>query len=714
MSSSNEPDSLAELDALLSYAETQLESLAKQTQLERVLAGAMPDKFAENMQAFSKYLPKIADQFRDYQPNSMQFFCAKSGVANIIDEQLGSALYDDDPIAQCRAQVDDLIANPQFTSLAFSLDEEVTNNFIHTKYMTEIYDLFLEQQKKLAPLTTIPEHLGSMVIFGIGLGYHLTHLLNDITIDHLYICEPNKDLFFASLYTCDWKYILETIDQRDGYIYLNLGVKYQDFTADFINELKDKGSFNAVNSVLYQHYPSESLTDIIRQFSHDFHMVTIGWGFFDDGVISIAHDFANAQQRVPVLKKQAQLPRNWRAVPAFVVANGPSLDHAIDVIKAYQGKAIIFSCGSVLQSLLNQGITPDFHLEIERTKFTYDYLKEFIDNEAMKKINFLTGNVMHPECMQLFKWTGIGFKATEASTIIACDFMDRNENFAQLKFCNPVVANTGLAFACYMGFEEVYLFGVDSGYKDPTHHHSKHSLYYTDDGQEKQSIGNLVRSGEIEVEGNFGGKVFSTAFFNTGRFYLESLLYMFPKVNCYNCSDGAKVSNAIPVYPDDVMLSSHLPDKHQVIDYIKSELYMQRNFTEQAYLDWLAIDKFAEVCDALIGYIDKEFTSRAEIAAALMQQVRYLFSYALTRYRHIYFLLEGSITYIHSVFRMMLYGFADEQATVACLKQAFEVFKIYMTKAKEKYRGVITAIDEQECYLMDLFKEGVTSDKVSG
>ena len=36
-----------------------------------------------------------------------------------------------------------------------------------------------------------------MIIFGIGLGYHLSHLLEDVTIDHLYLCEPNNDWFYA-------------------------------------------------------------------------------------------------------------------------------------------------------------------------------------------------------------------------------------------------------------------------------------------------------------------------------------------------------------------------------------------------------------------------------------------------------------------------------------------------------------------------------------
>ena len=695
-----------ELDEIVAYAEQQMAQFSQKAEREKILARQMPLKFEENIRAFGKYLPKVAEQFRHYRPTELKLFCAASGAANLMDSQSGNPLYGDDPVLQCREQVDRIIAKPQFTSLAFSLNEDVHNTFIHTKYLNEIYHVFLDAQKELEPLTTVPEHLGSAIVFGVGLGYHLKHLLDDVTIDHLYICEPNRDWFFASLYTCDWKEILETIDKRDGYIFFHLGVSYEQFTTDFINELKDKGSFNAVNTLLYQHYPSDQLTQIIQQFNTDFHMVSMGWGFFDDGVISIAHDFANAKNKAPVLKRNAKLPKKWGGVPAFILANGPSLDQAIKAVKAYEGQAITFSCGSALPTLLKHGIIPDFHMALERTKFTYDYYNEFIDHEVMKQINLLTVNIMHPDCLKLFKWSGIGFKTAEPSTIIACDFMDKNQNYVQLRFCNPQVANTALSFASYMGFEEIYLFGVDAGYKDPDHHHSKSSMYYTKDGKQKEALANLVRSGEIVVEGNFGGTVFSPAFFNCGRIHLEHLLASFPKVNCYNCSDGAKINHATALLADDMLLMGDLPNKQAVIDYIKSDLYLPRNFTEEEYITWIAVDKFSEICDKLTSYVDKSFTTRAELATALMQQVRYLFSYAYTRYRHLYFLLEGSITYVQSVFRMVLYGFADEDATVEVMHKAIEIFKVYMHEAKKKYQRVLEEVDEQECYLMSMLKEG--------
>ncbi|MFT4925429.1 MAG: hypothetical protein ACI8WB_001522 [Phenylobacterium sp.] len=701
----------AQLDEMLIFAEEQVNKLSQKTKLEKQLVKEMPIKFEENIQAFIKYLPDVAAEFRHYRPKNLKLYCTPSGVANIIDTKTGDPLYSEDPKQQCREQVDRLIANPQFTSLSFSQDENETNTFIHTKYLAEMYKIFLDAEKVLEPMTTVPDHLGSTILFGIGLGYHMRPFVEDITVDHLYICEPNRDWFFASLYTCDWKYVLETIDERDGNVVLNLGVSYEQFSTDFINELKDKGSFNAVNSLLYQHYPSEDLTKLIDRFHSEFHLLAIGWGFFDDGIISIAHEAANGHNKMPLLSQKANLPKAWGAIPAFMIANGPSLDTAIDTIKAYQGDAVVFSCGSALGSLLKAGIVPDFHVALERTRGTYDFLTEFTDVELLKTINFLTVSIMHPSVPPLFKWTGMALKNAEPSTTLISEFIDGNKTFAQLKYCNPQVANTGLAFISYLGFEEVYMFGVDGGYKDPEHHHSKHSVYYKDNGEEKETLGNYIRSGEIVVDGNFGGKVFSPVFYNTGRVYLGHCLNEFKKqVNCYNCSDGAKIENSTPVRPDDVMLMPNLPDKYKVIEHIKTDSFLDREFDEEVYMQWIAVDKFYEIIDTMVEFVDKEFTSRAELADALKQQVRYLFSYSHTRYRHVYFMMEGSLTYVHAVFRMMLYGFADEQESIKVMHDGIKVFITYMTEAKKKYGRVLEEIDNQDSSLLDMFREQGVSD----
>ncbi|GAA6203414.1 6-hydroxymethylpterin diphosphokinase MptE-like protein [Thalassotalea sp. SU-HH00458] len=697
---------------LLNSAEKNLEKLKKKHQLEQELVEKMQSKFDKNIIAFQKYYPDIAEKFKQDAPQNLPFFCAPSGDANILFGPDSAPLYSEDPVSQCKTQIDIEIANPKFSSLSFTLEDKENreDNFIHSKYLNQIHDVYLENKEKLEPLKQMPDHIGSMIVFGIGLGYHLDYLIEKITIGHLYLCEPSYELFYASLYTCDWSMILKTLDERNGYLHLHIGVSYEQFTTDYINEIKDKGSFNSVNAVLIQHYPSKELRQIIDRFCEEFHLVAIGWGFFDDGVISIAHDYANAKNNIPVLKRDVVLPKKWQNTPAFVVANGPSLDATIETIKAYEKDAIIFSCGSVLPSLIAHNIIPDFHIELERTKLTFDYLNDLIDHEHMKQLNFLTLNIMHPDCPQLFKWTGIGFKPTESSTIIACDFINKNKDFVQMKFSNPAVANTGMSFACYMGFKDIYLFGVDNGYKDRKHHHSKKSLYYTDDGKEKEAIGDIVRAGEIEVEGNFGEPILSTVFFNTSNFYEGKLLENFPQVNCYNCSDGAKIENTYPLRVDDILLAKSNADKSELVEYLKANVFIDREFSEEIYKNCIAVNMFDEICDNLVSYLDKEFDSRAEVLEQLMQQVRYLHSFAYTPYRHIFFMLEGSLTYIQTMFRLMLFDFADEKATLQCVHQSIEIFKTYMHEAKIKYANVLDEVDSHNYNVISMFKEKDTAE----
>jgi hypothetical protein len=693
-----------ELKELESKAAKHFQVLSKQHEFEEKLQENFPKKYSENMAAFKKYLPDVYKQFKNHPKNKIKLTCTKTGVANIFDHKSNTYLYNDDPISQCRDQVDNQIKNPQFTALSFTKDE-AENGFIHTKYMNKLNDTFLKASEELESIKTMPNHLSSMIIFGIGLGYHLSHLLEDVTIDHLYLCEPNNDWFYASLYTADWKYVLEAIDERDGSIYFYLGSSYLEFTNDFIDNLKDKGSFNSVNAVLYQHYPSEELKKLIKTFSEDFHRCAIGWGFYDDGIISLAHDFANGKKQTPLLKKEIKLPKEFSDIPVFVIANGPSLDSAIETIKQLQDQVLVISCGSALQPLLKNGIIPDFNVANERTKNTYHYLDQFFDRDVLKNINFLTTNIMHPDCTDLFKWTGMSLKPAEPATVITGEYIDQNVSFNQLMFSNPVVGNTGTSFSCHMGFTEMYLFGLDFGYEDPSHHHSKDSVYYTDDKDEVENLSKLVRKGEIEIEGNFTEKVYSTTFFNVGKCAAESLLARFPQVNTYNCSKGAKIKGAYPTRLEHVMISNKKLDKEKLIHFIKSELFIERNFNEEEYEYWLDLEKFNHISDKLVDFLDKDFESRAELATALKLQARYLFSYSHTRYRHIYFLLQGSLTYVQSMFRMLMYSFEDEQASLLYVHEAISTFKSFMEEVKDKYQHVLDEVSEHETEVIKFMKE---------
>ena len=68
----------------------------------------------------------------------------------------------------------------------------------------------------------LPEVVKSLIMFGIGLGYQIEALFAQKEVEKLFLCEPNRDFFFASLFAIDWQHILTDADKNNRRIYINI------------------------------------------------------------------------------------------------------------------------------------------------------------------------------------------------------------------------------------------------------------------------------------------------------------------------------------------------------------------------------------------------------------------------------------------------------------------------------------------------------------
>jgi hypothetical protein len=84
---------IEEFDTLLQQAQNQIDKLSNKQKLEQKLQQSMPKVFAENIKAFAKYLPNIAEEFRNYKPQKLDLVCSESGHLNIIDPRTSCLLY---------------------------------------------------------------------------------------------------------------------------------------------------------------------------------------------------------------------------------------------------------------------------------------------------------------------------------------------------------------------------------------------------------------------------------------------------------------------------------------------------------------------------------------------------------------------------------------------------------------------------------------------
>ncbi len=88
--------------------------------------------------------------------------------------------------------------------------------------------------------------------------------------------------------------------------------------------------------------------------------------------------------------------------------------------------------------------------------------------------------MIHPECKTFFRKTGLTFKPNEPMFAMLASRLGQAFEYESIEFSNPFVGNTGLNYAALLGFKQVYLFGIDNGYKYADKHHSSLSLYYNE------------------------------------------------------------------------------------------------------------------------------------------------------------------------------------------------------------------------------------------
>ncbi|MCH2089543.1 MAG: DUF115 domain-containing protein [Pseudoalteromonas sp.] len=536
------------VEAQLESLSDQLDKILEKQNKEQVFAEQANNQFEKNIKAFEKFLPEIAEKYISYQPNEkFDLFLNENGSANIVDYNTSLPMYSEAPIEQVAKQVKKNIDHPIIGRVDHSNVVKIDNpaSFIHIELMKSIGEVYNTAKEQLDDNFKVDSSVPSIMIFGVGLGYHLEEILSYTKSGFVSIFEPNEDYFFASLFVCPWYSILELIDNNDSFLYLGIGLDESEIYEQVYTRSKEVGSLSVCHTWFYQHYPSLEVNKLIAEFKKNYHQFFAGFGFFDDALLGIAHTLGNIENSVPLLKNHGVIDENLHKLPAVVVANGPSLDSEIEFLQAVQNDVVIFSCNSASTALCKNAITPDFHVALERTESTYQFLSEHLPENVRANLNLLIPNVMHPKVAGLFKWAGMGLKPAEAGTqLLQLAQYKRDGEFSKtISFCNPLVGNTALSFVTHLGFSEVYLVGVDNGYIDQEHHHSKDSFYYDEKGNTKVTPYKLGK--EFRVAGNFCDEVITDEFMNVGNTQMSRLLAHYRKQGgyCYNLSNGAKINN---------------------------------------------------------------------------------------------------------------------------------------------------------------------------
>jgi hypothetical protein len=507
----------------------------------------------KNLQAFATYFPSIADTFEDYEYRAWQpIQHIHSGQINLFNIKSCSVLTIEQASDYGQSIARHFIQYPNQDGLIFGYESPKLKHYLHNTFIRRASTVLKHQKDDKGELAS---QIKSLILFGLESGYSFAALLESVEVDNLFVCEPNPDFFYASLFAIDWAGILKHIDESEKRIYLNVGEAGSALYSDINSQFLAAGPHLLADTYFFQGYENAMLTSAVRDLREQLQVTFSLSENFDHALYGIEHTKHALQHKVPAMaaKPHQLISKATRQLPLFIVGNGPSLDGSIEALKEHRENIIVVSCGTALQALHSYGVTPDFHAEVEQCRATFDWASRINDTQYLKKITLVSVNGIHPDTSSIYKNTLFAFKAGESSTASATSMLGIDK-FAMLGKAYPTVTNLAVNFFLELGFTQLYLLGVDLGFVDYNKHHSSQSGYFENGKQVYDYQENLAKS--MPVKGNFRELVYTKAEFNISRLMMEQVLCDY-KADIYNLSDGVFVRGTHPLQADDVLIANN-------------------------------------------------------------------------------------------------------------------------------------------------------------
>ncbi|MGK0304317.1 MAG: hypothetical protein ACI8UG_000042 [Gammaproteobacteria bacterium] len=613
------------------------------------LLTAPNDKLTNNLNAFEQYFPEIYEEFKDYTPQKWLPITNSEGEVNLLKIDSLHTWYGESAKHDCTLNFENFNEQPNKDGLMLGYRGNKLAHYIHYQFVKETEELLKQAEEEVGAL---PDKVPSIIMFGLGVGYQLETLLDEHTVEKLFICEPNPDFFYASLFAIDWQAIFETVEKSESRIYLNIGDDGTNLFRDLLSQFYAIGPYILNSTYFYQSYYNASLNSAISQLREQLQVVISMGEYFDHAYYGIAHTKEGMRRKIPVLASNpaSKLSYDDKEVPVFIVGNGPSLDSSIEAIKEWQGKAIVVSCGTALQALHRHGITPDFHAEIEQNRSTFDWAVLIGDLDYLKNITLISCNGIHPDTCDLYKDVMIAFKEGESSTVSALNVLGR-KNFETLLNAFPTVSNFAIDLFSTIGFTSIYLIGVDLGFVDVKHHHSKSSGYYQENGEETYDFTKSANTSLI-VPGNFRPKVNTKHEFKVSRQVIEQVTGAKRKEQeFYNCSDGAKIQGALPLRPDELLIVVTANQKTQIVEKLKTLIFSTKqleNYVEK-FDKHYSQDLLIEELNSFETLLEKKLTTKDDVEIVIKKQKEMLFESYKNGKSLLFYYLYGTVNYANAV-----------------------------------------------------------------
>lgn len=346
------------------------------------------------------------------------------------------------------------------------------------------------------------ESQGKYFVWGIGLGYHITALLEKSEAISVIVLENNLQMIIRAMQFCDWSRWI-----AQGRIQIRYNKK--------IVELLKRVTSDALFLI---HYPSLQLlpTGEEKEVLENYFVST-------NSMREQKRDMDNNFYRL----QNAGFPECEEIIKKIngkilvIVAAGPSLEKEICTLREIQDEVLILAVGTVAQNLVLNGIYPDFILITD----AWEQMYKQIEDIDVPDIPLLLLSTASAEAAERYK--GPCYIVYQEGYTLA--EKTAKEKKYMLFQSGGSVTTLAIDMGIRLKARKIILVGADLAYTN--------LRYHAFDETREQNISSEMR----EVDGVDGKKVKTGKNLDIYRKWIENRIRDEKNIEIYNASHGARI-----------------------------------------------------------------------------------------------------------------------------------------------------------------------------
>lgn len=631
--------------------------------------------FEKNLNAFERYQPVVFHQLKAVEQCHSELVFDDEGNPDIHFR--GQSLYGkkiDDYVAE---QMGEFEASPRM--ILINPPQSANVDDISDDFLINMMRRCVDEDVQFQSYPSRKEPF-FLLVLGIGLGRHVEALDQSHDPKSMVLYEPNIEFLYHSLHVMDWESLMAKYHQdgRSFYICTDRNIENANLA---INSFIRGISVSFLDGTkIFQHYPSAEISQLHQMMLQRASTIMSGLGFVEDEEYMIRNAYFNFRDRQDKIVRT--LDKRWET-PVFLIGCGPSLNRNLKFLKENQDKAIYVSCGTALSVLLNNGIRPDIHVELENIPISGILAKQKKEKYGTDDIMLIASMTCDPGVFRNFKQTVVFYR----NHLTACHIF-ANDKGVELSNVGPTVANTALSAICELGFKNIYFMGVDWGTRVQSVHHAAGSDY--------DSVIQCDDEYPIPWEGNFGGKVWTHSVFVYAISTAEKNISKYKKERkFFNCADGVKLNGVTPIISKAVNLPEN-SKKSEELAALYEDLYpYQRQYFDEHWEQ----GNWAKRFDDYLSLIEE--ISKLDVSAAphdYLRQISIIRSLVTTQQNEKPEMVFFRGTFLTIMMCVHYYGsrIADETRREDFYEIVWDEFRNTLNKTRERTRKFISDMENFE------------------